>query len=110
MASEWADSPGKQQNEMAGKTAAGNESVEKRWNELIPDTPKARANTASPRWEIYLIFRRLGVGRTVSVATLGGWGAVGSKVGVLTIRPTLLTSPELVALASPNCGHIAKSL
>ena len=45
-----------------------------------------------------------------SVATLGGWGAVGSKVGVLTIRPTLLTSPELVALASPKYGLIAKSL
>jgi hypothetical protein len=44
-----------------------------------------------------------------SVATLGGWGAVGSKVGVLTIRPTQLTWPGLKALASPNCGSIAKS-
>ena len=45
-----------------------------------------------------------------SVATLGGWGAVGSKVGVLTIRPTQLIWPELKALASPKCVGIAKSL
>lgn len=35
--------------------------------------------------------REVGCRTDLSVATLGGWGAVGSKVGVLTIRPTELT-------------------
>jgi hypothetical protein len=43
-----------------------------------------------------------------SVATLGGWGAVGSKVGVLTIRPTQLTWTGSMALASPKNGYYAK--
>ena len=57
-----------------------------------------------------MILWGLGVGRTGTVATLGGWGAVGSKVGVLTIRPTQLIWPELKALASPKCVWIANSL
>ncbi len=35
----------------------------------------------------FFVLWELSVGRTVS-RNPGGWGAVGSKVGVLTIRPT----------------------
>jgi hypothetical protein len=58
--------------------------------------------------ETALILRGGEVSGEPSVATLGGWGAVGSKVGVLTIRPTLLIWRTLKALASPKCGCIAK--